>query len=403
MTSDKNELSEQSESSPVESSSVESIPAKSAASADGPLAQALNNDLIDRLKNINKAISQRIQSSPRTSTMIFFGVLLLLISILMKIIGAVPTPHVSIGAEPLFDGGWVTNSFIHTIIVDIILIALAYFATRRMQLIPSGLQNFVEAVIEYLYSFCESVAGHNARRDAPWALTVFLLIIISNWTSLIPGVGSIGIRHIPAHQEDGEGGEGEDSQSDDSHGLAPNQIEVAGTILNLDDQLAMSDASMIVSESAAENSAPIEAEEGHGKFVPLLRPPSADLNFTFALAIATMVMVQVHGVRALGAGYFKKFWNTSGKGAMKGVNIFVSVLEFISEVSRILTFAFRLFGNIFAGEVVLATMAFLIAFLLPIPFYFLELFVGFVQSMVFMMLALIFFSLATVSHDADHH
>lgn len=88
---------------------------------------------------------------------------------------------------------------------------------------------------------------------------------------------------------------------------------------------------------------------------------------------------------------------------MKGVNIFVSILELISEISRILTFAFRLFGNIFAGEVVLATMIFLVTFLVPIPFYFLKLFVGFVQALVFMALALIFFSVATISHHGDEH
>ena len=159
---------------------------------------------------------------------------------------------------------------------------------------------------------------------------------------------------------------------------------------------------LIVAPAAADASV-AAAEEGHAKFVPLLRPPSADLNFTFAIALITMFMVQVYGFQALGTSYFTKFFNTSGSGAMKGVNIFVSILELISELSRILTFAFRLFGNIFAGEVVLATMAFLVTFLIPVPFYFLELFVGFVQALVFMALALIFFSVATISHHGDEH
>jgi F-type H+-transporting ATPase subunit a len=90
---------------------------------------------------------------------------------------------------------------------------------------------------------------------------------------------------------------------------------------------------------------------------------------------------------------------------MKGINIFVGILEAVSEVSRILSFAFRLFGNIFAGEVVLATMAFLITFLVPVPFYVLELLVGAVQALVFAMLALVFFTMATASHDHgdEHH
>ena len=87
---------------------------------------------------------------------------------------------------------------------------------------------------------------------------------------------------------------------------------------------------------------------------------------------------------------------------MKGINGFVGILEIISEFSRILAFGFRLFGNIFAGEIVLATMAFLVTFYLPVPFYILEVFVGFVQALVFMMLALVFFHMSTISHGHDH-
>ena len=90
---------------------------------------------------------------------------------------------------------------------------------------------------------------------------------------------------------------------------------------------------------------------------------------------------------------------------MKGINVFVGILELISEFARILSFGFRLFGNIFAGEIVLATMAFLIAYLIPVPFYMLEVFVGFVQALVFMMLALVFFQMASISHGShdEHH
>jgi len=114
------------------------------------------------------------------------------------------------------------------------------------------------------------------------------------------------------------------------------------------------------------------------------------------------VMVQIHGIRALGGGYFGKFWNPSGQGFMKGINFFVGILELISEFARIISFGFRLFGNIFAGEIVLATMAFLIAFLIPVPFYMLEVFVGFVQALVFMMLALVFFQMASIGHDGHN-
>ncbi len=104
-----------------------------------------------------------------------------------------------------------------------------------------------------------------------------------------------------------------------------------------------------------------------------------------------------------GFGYFRKFFTFSGQGFMRFINAFVGILELISEISRIISFSFRLYGNIFAGEIVLATMAFLGAFLLPMPFYALELFVGFVQALVFTMLALVFFSMATQGHHDDSH
>lgn len=245
----------------------------------------------------------------------------------------------------------------------------------------------MEALIEYLYNLAESVTGKAAATYFPWAATLFLFILLSNWSGLIPGVGSIGFFHTGAvHGEEGEA---------EGHGAL------------MDQQLALVDGSPVLVQAADSlaKATSAEAEEGHGKFVPLFRAPSADLNVTFALALATMFMVQFHGVRALGGSYFKKFWNTSGHGFMKGINIFVSILELISELSRILTFAFRLFGNIFAGEVVLATMAFLVAFLIPLPFYILEILVGAVQALVFMMLCLAFFSMATISHSHgdEHH
>ena len=115
-----------------------------------------------------------------------------------------------------------------------------------------------------------------------------------------------------------------------------------------------------------------------------------------------MVLVQYYGISALGRKYFKKFFNFGGKGFMGAIFGVVGILELISEIAKIISFAFRLFGNIFAGEVLLAVMAFLVAFLLPMPFYGLELFVGFIQAFVFMMLAVVFFSTAMVGHD-DHH
>lgn len=291
---------------------------------------------------------------------ITLGVLVLLVgSIILKPL--MSSPHVSLAAEPLLEHGpaWFTNALLTTLIVDIILIVLA-LATRAglKEGVPSGLVNFMEMVIEALYGLLENVAGKNAKRFFPIAATIFLFVIMSNYSGLIPGVGSIGLYH---------GAEKE-----------------GGHAIILDNQVAAADEKVAFSLFPAE-------EEGHAKFVPLLRAPSADLNVTFALALITMIMVQYYGISSLGGKYFKKFFNFGGKGFMGAIFGVVGILELISEIAKIISFAFRLFGNIFAGEVLLAVMAFLVAFLLPMPFYGLELFVGFIQAFVFMMLAVVFF------------
>lgn len=128
------------------------------------------------------------------------------------------------------------------------------------------------------------------------------------------------------------------------------------------------------------------------EFTPLFRSGTADLNTTLALAIFVVVFIQIIGLRTFGVKYLKKFFNFTSP-----VNFFVGILELISEMSRIVSFAFRLFGNIFAGEVLLAVIAFLIPVLAPVPFLGLELFVGFIQALVFAMLTSVFLLIATSS------
>ncbi|MDO8452090.1 MAG: F0F1 ATP synthase subunit A [bacterium] len=134
-------------------------------------------------------------------------------------------------------------------------------------------------------------------------------------------------------------------------------------------------------------------EESH-VIIPLLRGPTADLNTTFALAIVSVISIQYFGVRSLGGSYFKKFINMTNP-IMFGVGL----LEIVSELSRIISFAFRLFGNIFAGEVLLVVMASLMPLLAPLPFLGLELFVGLIQGLVFSMLTAVFLNMATISHE----
>ncbi|MFA6006637.1 MAG: F0F1 ATP synthase subunit A [Candidatus Paceibacterota bacterium] len=134
-------------------------------------------------------------------------------------------------------------------------------------------------------------------------------------------------------------------------------------------------------------------EEG---IVPLLRSPASDLNFTLAIAISSVVAANLLGMIKLGFfGHLGKFFNFSDP-----INFFVGILELVSEFAKVVSFSFRLFGNVFAGEVLLTIVAFLVGYIVPLPFMFLEIFVGFIQAFVFAMLTLVFLGLHTTSHDA---
>lgn len=133
----------------------------------------------------------------------------------------------------------------------------------------------------------------------------------------------------------------------------------------------------------------------HDEFMPLLRGATADLNTTLALAIVAVLAIQYFGFKTLGASYGGRFFDIRSP-----IYFFVGLLELISDISKVVSFAFRLFGNIFAGEVLLTVMAFLMPFVVPLPFLALELFVGFIQALVFSMLTAVFLNVA-VSHGAE--
>jgi F-type H+-transporting ATPase subunit a len=145
-----------------------------------------------------------------------------------------------------------------------------------------------------------------------------------------------------------------------------------------------------------------ETKIGGWVLVPFVRAAATDLNVALALAIISVVATQYVGMRALGLKYWRRFLNPVITG-ITPIDIFVGILEFISEIAKLVSFSFRLFGNIFAGQVLLFVMAFLVAFLIPVPFYGLELFVGFMQAFVFAILTFIFFEQGTHSHAGDAH
>ena len=330
---------------------------------------------MNRIQNLVERI-QNYFRQPRNAITASVIVILLIAGFLIK----TPPPHISLVAEPLLEGGssWLTNSMLTTILVDIVILILALWTRANLKMIPSGFSHVVEIMLEALYNLTQSVAGKRAPDFFPWAATIFILVLVSNYSGLIPGVGSILV-----------------TQEAGGHAAA---TESSAQPRILGGELVMANGA-VISVNGVRSEA--QQEEEHAASVPLFRAPSADLNMTLALGLATMVMAQIWGIRQLGFNYFKKFFQfkRSGMGIIMGL---AGLLELVSEFTKIISFTFRLFGNIFAGEVLLLVMSFLFAFLLPMPFYALEIFVGFIQSLVFMMLAVVFFTVATLSHGDGH-
>ena len=254
-----------------------------------------------------------------------------------------PAEHgVSIKPEVLVQlGGFgITNSMLVTWIVAIGIIVFAQVATRRIRPIPTGAQNFWEWLVEGLYNFLEGIIGRELVRKTFWFFaTIFIFILFVNLCGLIPGIGTVGWGHY-----------------DPSGSFRVDR--------------------------------------------PLFRGGNADLNMTTAMAGIFFVMWFVWAIQANGVGGFLKHMfgpkgETTGIIKVLMIVIFFAVgwLEVISILARPIAFSFRLFGNIYAGESILEVMSTLVPWLsaiLPIPFYFLEVLVGFVQALVFMLLTAVF-------------
>jgi F-type H+-transporting ATPase subunit a len=249
----------------------------------------------------------------------------------------------------------VTNTLLCTWLIIILLIVLVWLAGRRKDLVPRGFQNFAEWGVESLLNLVEGVSGkEKGRKFFPLVATLFIFIVFANLVDVLPGVDTIGT--------------------------------ITKTVAN------------------PINLGPIHLLAGNdtGAITPWFRPPTTDLNLTFAMALIVVVVCQVVGFVTLGAGehlskYFKfKELFTRPSGA---IEFFVGLVELVTEVSRLLSFAFRLFGNIFAGAAVLAVFGFLTLGIGNIVFIPLELFVAFVQALVFALLTLVFLEMASTSHS----
>ena len=242
--------------------------------------------------------------------------------------------HVALAPE-IIGNLWgipITNTLITSWVVLALLIGLAFFFSRRPQLVPGRIQIILETIVTTVHDFMRETLENDkvARRYLPLLCTLFLFIATSNLLEFLPGVGSIGFFH---------------------------------------------------------------AEE----FTPLFRSVNTDLNVTLALAIIVVILIEIAGIMAL--GFFKyagKFINFSSP-----VNFVVGLIELVSEISRLVSFSFRLFGNIFAGEVLLAVVAFFVPYVLPVPLMGFEMFVGVIQGAVFALLTLFFIKLAIMEPHAE--
>lgn len=265
-----------------------------------------------------------------------------------------------LAAEPIFyiNTFPVTNTLINSTLTMIGFVIFAFFVNRAVKYYsttkaPRGILNLFERALEFLYQYFDTVTGDRKKtiQFLPLVGTLFFFILVSNWIGLLPGIGSIG-RYLLHH--------------------------------------------------------------GEVELIPVFRPANTDLNMTVAMALISVITSHVLGIAVIGVfKYFNKFvkvadlWHAFA--SMKPMNIitaviefFVGLLEIISEVAKLLSLSLRLFGNIFAGEVLLTVLAGILPFILPLPFMALELIVGIVQATVFSMLTLVYLTVS-MTPVASHH
>jgi F-type H+-transporting ATPase subunit a len=262
--------------------------------------------------------------------------------------------EVTIYAEPIFSVGnfQITNSLITSWLALIIIFALALTIRRKMKKIPGKLQHFFEIMMDGALSLCDQVTNDRkiSTKIFPLVFSLFIFILVSNWLGLVPGLGALGFTAY---------------------------------------------------------------EAGHTSFIPLFRSGTADINTTLAFGLMVVVASNLFGVMTVGVWKtFNKYVNLKALGSIitkvrkdpsvlivAPITIFVGILEFIGEMAKVASLSFRLFGNVFAGEVLLASMSAILAYLVPAPFLFLEVFVGLIQALIFSLLAAVYFTIAAQDHD----
>lgn len=336
--------------------------------------------------------------------LVILGVSLAMI-VISRAIAPVPLPHIQLPAEVLFvtPGNFgFTNTMLALLTADVILIVVALVVRRKLSLEPAGAANVIEAVVEFWQDQSEQLVGAQlARRWLPLVLTVFLLVGVANWSGLIPGYDYVGIACTACPHVEGT------PPQEHTHFLGKEIGPFFFALERAPAEAARQEGVGVAEEAVAEakhlfNSV-LPGRPASMAVVPFYRPAATDLNLTLALALVCFTVIQIAGVRALGAGaYFGKFLNFKEG----GLGLFVGLVEGISELSRIISFSFRLFGNVFAGMILLFVIPFLIPLLVVLPVIGLELFVGLIQAYVFAVLTLAFMAGAVTAHQhpsEEHH
>lgn len=275
-----------------------------------------------------------------------------------EVAGGKPSHEVTIYAEPIFHIGnfEITNSLLTSWLALLVIIAFAFAIRLKIKKIPSKLQNVFEVMLEGAMGLVDQVTNDRKITDKifPIVFSLFIFILVNNWVGLLPLVGSMGFNII---------------------------------------------------------------EEGHSVFVPLFRAGTADINMTLALSILIVIASNIFGILTIGlwkiinkyvnlkalGEFFTKVKHDKGVIIVSPISFFVGILELLGEFAKVASLSFRLFGNVFAGEVLLASMGAIFLYVLPGPFLFLEVFVGLIQALIFALLASVYFTIAAQDHSEHEH
>lgn len=269
--------------------------------------------------------------------------------------------EVTIFAEPVlhFKNFTITNSLINSWLTVVVVFFLALAIRLKIKKVPGKLQHVFEIFIGGALDLLDQITNNRkiTNRIFPFVFSVFVFILLNNWLGILPFIGSVGFTAM---------------------------------------------------------------HDGHLTFIPLFRGGTADLNTTLVLAMMSVIGSNFFGILSLGlwktfnkyvrigalGEIFTKFKKDPSIIVVAPISFFVGIIEFIGELAKIASLSFRLFGNIFAGEVLLSSMAAIFAFVLPTPFLFLEVFVGLIQALIFSLLSAVYFTIAAEdhdSHDEEHH